>query len=580
MATIIKIKTSSGIGTPATAKVGELSYSYAAGTYNTLGDRLFIGVGPVGGDGNASQQVAIGGKYFTGLLGATPGTLAASGAILVDANKAIDQLIVGNSSGSSGFIKLNEATNNGTDSVTIKAPTTLAGSVTLTLPGTAGSSGQVLTTDGLGTLSFTSPSITFTISGDTGSSSFLTTNTLDFQGNTQIVTDVTGNQVSFSIGAGSIGTTQLTNAGVTNAKLQYSKTTLGSTDLTLGSTVTTLAGLTQLDVNNVRISGNTISSTNTDGDINLSPNGQGTVKVPSGYKDRTSFSALSLATKDYVDQVSQGLNIKQSVKAATTAALGAYTYNNGTSGVNATLTKNSPYATFQIDTGVSLTVGDRILIKNEPVAGAFDAYNGIYTITSMGSSSAPWVLTRATDADTPQELTSGSFVFVSEGDTNSKNGYVITYTGTLSLGYTELTVTQFSGAGSVVAGAALTKNGNTLDVAVDDSSIEINADALRIKALGVTNAMLAGSIANSKLSTPYFTVADEAGTPSTSQINLNSTLTFIGGTALDSVVTTNTVTFNAKTATASALGVAYFPTDNFTVTTGSVAITTIDGGTY
>jgi hypothetical protein len=580
MATIIKIKTSSGIGTPATAKVGELSYSYAAGTYNTLGDRLFIGVGPVGGDGNASQQVAIGGKYFTGLLGATPGTLAASGAILVDANKAIDQLIVGNSSGSSGFIKLNEATNNGTDSVTIKAPTTLAGSVTLTLPGTAGSSGQVLTTDGLGTLSFTTPSITFTISGDTGSSSYLTSNTLDFQGNTQIVTDVTGSQVSFSIGAGSIGTTQLTNAGVTNAKLQYSKTTLGSTDLTLGSTVTTLAGLTQLDVNNVRISGNTISSTNTDGDINLSPNGQGTVKVPSGYKDRTSFSALSLATKDYVDQVSQGLNIKQSVKAATTAALGAYTYNNGTSGVNATLTKNSPYATFQIDTGVSLTVGDRILIKNEPVAGAFDAYNGIYTITSMGSSSAPWVLTRATDADTPQELTSGSFVFVSEGDTNSKNGYVITYTGTLSLGYTELTVTQFSGAGSVVAGAALTKNGNTLDVAVDDSSIEINADALRIKALGVTNAMLAGSIVNSKLSTPYFTVADEAGTPSTSQINLNSTLTFMGGTALDSVVTTNTVTFNAKTATSSALGVAYFPTDNFTVTTGSVAITTIDGGTY
>ena len=64
MATIIKIKTSSGLGKPATAKIGELSYSYAAGAYNTLGDKLFIGVGPVDGNGDATTQEVIGGKYY------------------------------------------------------------------------------------------------------------------------------------------------------------------------------------------------------------------------------------------------------------------------------------------------------------------------------------------------------------------------------------------------------------------------------------------------------------------------------------------------------------------------------------
>jgi len=577
MATIIKIKTSSGVGTPATAKIGELSYSYAAGTYNTLGDRLFIGVGPVDGNGNASQQVAIGGKYFTGLLGATPGTLSASSAILVDANKAIDQLIVGNSPSTGGAIKFNEATLNGTYSITVKAPSSLSNNVTLTLPTTTGTNGQTLITDGNGVLSFATVPATFTIAGDTGTNSFTTTSTLDFVGSNQISTTVSGNNVNFAIKNGSIGTTQLADSTVTNAKLQNSSVTIGSTSISLGSTSTTLAGLTDLIVNNIEISGNTIQSNNTNGDINLSPNGTGTIKVPSGYKDRSGFSSLSLATKDYVDQVSQGLNIKQAARVATTAPLGTYTYNNGTAGVGATITKSSPYATLVID-GVSVLVGDRVLVKDEPAAGALDAYNGVYSVTSVGSVSSPWVLTRTTDANTPAQLTSGSFVFVSEGTSNAKNGYVFTYTGSLTIGFTELTVTQFSGAGEVVAGNGLTKNGNTLAVQVDNSSIEIFSNTLRVKALGITNAMLAGSIDNTKLSTPYFTVADAH---SHSYItNLNSTLTFADGTAITPTISSGNVTINANIATSSALGVAFFPTDNFTVTTGSVAITTIDGGTY
>src|SRR5210317_1736603 len=123
MATILQIKRSPSVGTPSTLKLGELAYSYGAGTYNNLGDRLFIGTGGVDGNGDALTLDTIGGKYFTGLLeGFVPGALTASKALIVDANKALDEIIVGNEAATSGRIKLNEGTNNGTDSVTIQPP--------------------------------------------------------------------------------------------------------------------------------------------------------------------------------------------------------------------------------------------------------------------------------------------------------------------------------------------------------------------------------------------------------------------------------------------------------------------------
>ena len=564
MATIIKIKTSSGLGKPATAKIGELSYSYAAGAYNTLGDKLFIGVGPVDGNGDASAQEVIGGKYFTNLLDHQPGVLTASSAIIVDANKAVDEIIVGNSTTVGGGIKLNEGTNNGTDNIIIKAPNTLAASYTLTLPPDDGTTGQFLKTDGSGVLSFATVTTDFTITGDTGSDNFVTGETLDFEGNSQVVTAVSANKVSFSIANASIGTTQLTDANVTNVKLANSTITLGSSTLTLGSTTTAVAGLTQVDVDNIRVDANTISTTNGNGDLTLSPNGTGTVKVPSGYKDRAGFTTDSLATKEYVDATSQGLDVKNSVVAATTVNLSA-TYANGTAGVGATLTYGSAVTTLD---GVTLTNGDRILVKNQTT----QSQNGIYERTS----STVW--TRTVDADTASELTGGSFVFVEQGTDNADNGYVFTHEGTPTIGTTSLTVGQFSGAGQITAGNALTKSGNTLDVAVDGSSIEVNSDALRVKALGITNAMLAGSITRSKLANPFIRLADESST--IGQVFLEDTLEFLAGEGINTSVSQNRITISGELATSANAGVAFFPTANFLVTAGSVAITTIDGGTY
>ena len=564
MATIIKIKTSSGLGTPATAKIGELSYSYAVGAYNTLGDKLFIGVGPVDGNGDASSQVVIGGKYFTAALDHAPGTLTASSAIIVDANKAVDEIIIGNSTTVGGGIKLNEGTNNGTDNIIIKAPNTLAASYTLTLPADDGTPGQFLKTDGSGVLSFDTIYSSFTITGDTGTDTFNTNETLDFQGNTQVVTAVTNNQVAFSIANSSIGTTQLTDGGVTNAKLANSTITLGSSTLTLGSTTTDIAGITSLVVDDITINGQTISTTASNKNIELSPHSTGTVTVPAGYKDRAGFTDNSLANKAYVDSVSQGLDVKNSVEAATTANLSA-TYSNGTAGVGATLTFGTAVTTLD---GYTLVNGDRILVKDQ--TNAFE--NGIYTRTSST------VFTRAIDADTSSDLSGGVFVFVEQGTLNGDNGYVFTHNGAPTIGTTNLPVSQFSGAGQITAGAALTKTGNQLDVAVDGSSIEITTDALNVKALGITNAMLAGSITRNKLANPFIRLADESST--IGQVYLEDTLEFLAGEGINTSVSQNRITISGELATSSNAGVAFFPTANFLVTSGSVAITTIDGGTY
>ncbi len=113
MATILQIKRSSGTTSPAELAQGELAYTYGTGSQGNNGDRLFIGTGTET-NGVAANIDVIGGKYFTSLTDHVHGTLTASSAIIVDSNKAIDDLYVGNSASTGGSIKFNEGTNNGT----------------------------------------------------------------------------------------------------------------------------------------------------------------------------------------------------------------------------------------------------------------------------------------------------------------------------------------------------------------------------------------------------------------------------------------------------------------------------------
>ena len=569
MATVIQIKRSSGTTAPSTLKLGELAYTYGTGTQGNGGDRLWIGEGGVDGNGDANNISIIGGQYFTDMLDHVAGTLTGSSALTADSNLAIDQVIIGNSATVGGTVKLNEGTNNGTNFIGLKAPNAVTSTTTFTLPDGDGTAGQFLKTDGSGNLDFATVNQYIDLAGDTGTDTYNTAETLTFAGGSGMATVVTDNNVE-------IQATALTNsnlsgsAGITNANLANPTITLGSSTLTLGATTTDIAGLTSLVVDDITINGAVLSTTASNTNISLTPHGTGTVIVPSGYEDRSGFGDNSLANKAYVDQVAQGLDVKDSTRAATTADLSA-TYSNGSSGVGATLTAGSNGA-IVID-GVSLSVNDRVLVKDQSTG----AENGIYYVSTQGDGSTAFVLTRATNADQPSELTGGSFVFVEEGTANADNGYVFTHNGSPTFGTTSLDVAQFSGAGQITAGAALTKTGNQLDVAVDDSSIEVSSDALRVKALGITNAMLAGSIAGTKIADPiYFT--DESSTQG--QVSVGGTLEFLAGEGLNTTANGNKLTIAGELASTSNIGVASFTSSNFTVTSGDVAITTVDGGSF
>jgi hypothetical protein len=138
------------------------------------------------------------------------------------------------------------------------------------------------------------------------------------------------------------------------------------------------------------------------------------------------------ATKIYVDQVAQGLDVKASVKAATTA--------------------NITLSGAQTIDGVSIVAGDRVLVKNQTA----QADNGIYV-----ASNTSW--SRSADTNTFAELVS-AYTFVEEGSTYADTGWVCTVNAGGTLGTTPITWSQFSGAGTYQAGTGLTLTGNTFSI--------------------------------------------------------------------------------------------------------------------
>ena len=159
------------------------------------------------------------------------------------------------------------------------------------------------------------------------------------------------------------------------------------------------------------------------------------------------------ANKRYVDAAVVGIDWKASVRAATTAAITLATgLENGDT----------------LD-GVTLATGDRVLVKNQTDA----TENGLYVVAVSG---AP---TRSSDADTAAEITASFAVFVEEGTVNADSGWTLTNNGTITVGTSELSFTQFTGLGQITAGDGLTKTANTLNVVPGDGLL-VTADSVKI----------------------------------------------------------------------------------------------------
>ena len=202
-----------------------------------------------------------------------------------------------------------------------------------------------------------------------------------------------------------------------------------------------------------------------------------TAAVSFGSQRITSVAAPTAGTdaanKDYVDLAVQGLDPKQSVKAATTAALTATL-------AASVLTNSGTLAALTLD-GVTLAVGDRVLVKDQAAA----AQNGIYTVTTVGSASVAWVLTRSADMSVWTEVPN-AFVFVEQGTTNGDNGFLCTSDTSGTIDTTAINWVQFTGASQVIAGNGLTKSGNTLAVVGTTDRIVANADSIDLATTGIT----------------------------------------------------------------------------------------------
>lgn len=362
------------------------------------------------------------------------------------------------------------------------------------------------------------------------------------------------------------------NFTVTAGAVAAKNITLGTSTLTLGSTTTAIAGLTQVDIDNIRIDGNTISSTNTNGDVILSPNGTGGVNLSN--KKITNLATPTLntdaATKEYVDTIaSASIHYHAPVRVETPTNLSA-TYNNGTAGIGATLT-STVNEVLVID-GITLALNDRVLVYKQTNA----IQNGVYYIAQLGvAGTTPWILTRAADADSygpsdPDALGTGDAFYVKEGNTGAGELYVMVTEGDIIFGTTEIIFIQIAASQIYIAGAGLSLDGVTFNVNVDNSSIEIFGDALRVKATGITNSMLTGSITNDKLVNSSITFAAETGTAD--PVSLGETITFAAGEGINTAVTGNTITISGEDATSTNKGIASFNATDFTVTTGAVTL--------
>lgn len=177
----------------------------------------------------------------------------------------------------------------------------------------------------------------------------------------------------------------------------------------------------------------------------------GTVTVPAP------VNPTDASTKNYVDTGLQAASMKTSVVVATTGALAANTYSNGTSGAGATLTASST-GTLIID-GYTVALNDRVLVKNESTA----YHNGIYYCSTAGAIGVAYVLTRSLDMNGSSEIV-GASVMVEAGTVNEGAGFMVMGNGPFTIGTTAINWSEFTGTGMLTAGGGISISGNTISL--------------------------------------------------------------------------------------------------------------------
>ena len=555
MSTIIQIKRSSGTSAPSTLKLGELAYTYGTGTQGNLGDRLFIGEGGVDGSGDANNITVIGGQYFTDQLDHVQGTLTASSALLVDSNKAIDEIFIGNNASTGGTLKLNEGTNNGTNFIGLKAPNAVTTSTTFTLPDGDGSNGQFIKTDGSGNLSFAAiPSGSFTIAADSGSDdTFTTGDTLTFAGGTGIDTTVSNDQISIAIDS-----TVTTNSGTQ---------TLTNKTINTASNTITIVEADISDLGSYITASSTDTLTNKTFDANGTGNSISNIEVAdlaSGVLDTDLSSvagtdttlASAKAIKAYVDTqtASQMTTFTISDDSSTTSTITQSDTLQFLGGTGIDTTVSGDTVTFAIDSTVTTNSGTQTL-TNKTIDASSNTLSNIanasltnstISVTDGSTSTNVALGGTLTIQGTSNEIEVGesSGTFTVGLPTNPTVGGNLTVTGDLTVNGTTTTISTTN----TVASDTLFELGNgTTGTPANDSGIIIergDSDNAFIGFDESADKFTIGTTTATGASTGNLTI-----TTGTLVANLEATTATLGGS--DVISTDNTKTLTNKTIDAS-----------------------------